>query len=200
MENAYKTFMAGFTTVQSPGAELDKDLRDWIAEGRIPGPRILTSLRSVTDQTGDPVADSRVHPQGDRRRRRLREDLRHRQHPGRRRPDDDRRADPRGVRRGEGARAALHRPCAGSRRREGRGSGGMYGDRARQPADRRSARSDGPARDVLRLEQPPAAAQLHREQGSSTSGAGTSPSRGSPSWRRGCRSATTPSNGRWPRR
>jgi len=54
MENAYKTFMAGFTTVQSPGAELDKDLRDWIAEGRIPGPRILSSLRAVTDQTGDP--------------------------------------------------------------------------------------------------------------------------------------------------
>ena len=54
MENAYRTLMAGFTTVQSPGAELDKDLRDWIAEGRVPGPRILTSLRSVTDQTGDP--------------------------------------------------------------------------------------------------------------------------------------------------
>ena len=53
-ENAYKTFMAGFTTIQSPGAELDKDLRDWIAEGRIPGPRILTSLRAVTDQTGNP--------------------------------------------------------------------------------------------------------------------------------------------------
>jgi len=54
MENAYQTFMAGFTTIQSPGAELDKDLRDWIADGRIPGPRILTSLRAVTDQTGDP--------------------------------------------------------------------------------------------------------------------------------------------------
>jgi imidazolonepropionase-like amidohydrolase len=54
MENAYKTLMAGFTTIQSPGAELDKDLRDWIADGRIPGPRILTSLRAVTDQTGDP--------------------------------------------------------------------------------------------------------------------------------------------------
>jgi imidazolonepropionase-like amidohydrolase len=54
LENAYQTLMAGFTTVQSPGAELDKDLRDWIAEGRIPGPRILTSLRAVTDRTGDP--------------------------------------------------------------------------------------------------------------------------------------------------
>src|SRR5262245_52044073 len=55
VENAYKTSVAGCTTIQSPGAELDKDLRDWIAEGRIPGPRILTSLRAVTDQTGDPA-------------------------------------------------------------------------------------------------------------------------------------------------
>jgi len=55
MENAFRTFMAGFTTIQSPGAEIDKDLRDWIADGRIPGPRILTSLRAVTDQTGDPT-------------------------------------------------------------------------------------------------------------------------------------------------
>ena len=61
VENAYKTFMAGFTTIQSPGAEMDKDLRDWINEGRVPGPRILTSLRAVTDQTGDSGADSRVH-------------------------------------------------------------------------------------------------------------------------------------------
>jgi imidazolonepropionase-like amidohydrolase len=53
-ENAYKTLLAGFTTIQSPGAELDRDLRDWIADGRIPGPRVLTSLRSVTEQTGDP--------------------------------------------------------------------------------------------------------------------------------------------------
>ena len=54
VENAYKTLLAGFTTIQSPGAELDKDLRDWIAEGRVPGPRVLTSLRSVTVDTGDP--------------------------------------------------------------------------------------------------------------------------------------------------
>lgn len=55
VENAYKTLMAGFTTIQSPGAELDRDLRDWIAEGRIPGPRVLTSLRSVNERTGDPA-------------------------------------------------------------------------------------------------------------------------------------------------
>jgi imidazolonepropionase-like amidohydrolase len=54
MENAYKILMSGFTTVQSPGAEIDKNLRDWIAEGRVPGPRILTSLRSITETSGTP--------------------------------------------------------------------------------------------------------------------------------------------------
>jgi imidazolonepropionase-like amidohydrolase len=54
IENAYKILMSGFTTVQSPGAPLDKDLRDWIADGRVPGPRILTSLRSINDNTGTP--------------------------------------------------------------------------------------------------------------------------------------------------
>jgi len=53
-ENAYKTLVAGFTTVQSPGNELDKDLRDWINDGRLPGPRILTSLRQIFDTTGTP--------------------------------------------------------------------------------------------------------------------------------------------------
>jgi len=52
--NAYRTLLAGFTTVQSPGAEVDKDLRDWIADRIIPGPRILTSLRAITDKTGTP--------------------------------------------------------------------------------------------------------------------------------------------------
>ena len=52
-ENAYATLMAGFTTVQSPGAALDKDLRDWIATGPLPGPRILTSLGAIT--SGSPM-------------------------------------------------------------------------------------------------------------------------------------------------
>lgn len=47
--NAYATLMAGFTTVQSPGNDQDKDLRDWIATGGVPGPRILTSLEPITD-------------------------------------------------------------------------------------------------------------------------------------------------------
>ena len=54
MENAYNILMSGFTTVQSPGAEIDKYLRAWTAENKVPGPRILTSLRSVNESTGTP--------------------------------------------------------------------------------------------------------------------------------------------------
>ena len=54
--NAYRTLMAGFTTVQSLGSPLDAALRDAIARGDVPGPRVLTSLRPVTAATGDPAA------------------------------------------------------------------------------------------------------------------------------------------------
>ncbi len=47
--NAWATLMAGFTTVQSLGAPDDKPLRDAINAGEIPGPRILTALRPITD-------------------------------------------------------------------------------------------------------------------------------------------------------
>jgi imidazolonepropionase-like amidohydrolase len=52
--NAYATLMGGFTTVQSVGAPLDGDLRDMIASGVIPGPRILTSLHQITENSGTP--------------------------------------------------------------------------------------------------------------------------------------------------
>lgn len=52
--NAYATLMGGFTTVQSVGSAIDGDVRDLINAGVIPGPRILTSLRAVTEATGDP--------------------------------------------------------------------------------------------------------------------------------------------------
>ncbi len=47
-ENAYVTMMAGFTTVQCVGDIRDKDLRDMIERGVLPGPRILTSLTPIT--------------------------------------------------------------------------------------------------------------------------------------------------------
>jgi imidazolonepropionase-like amidohydrolase len=53
-ENAYVTLLAGFTTIQSVGAANDVDLRDAIARGVIPGPRILTSIRSLNERSGDP--------------------------------------------------------------------------------------------------------------------------------------------------
>ncbi len=52
--NAYATLMAGFTTVQSLGSFADRDLRDAIARGVLPGPRVLTSLRAVNVGTGSP--------------------------------------------------------------------------------------------------------------------------------------------------
>lgn len=52
--NAYETLMSGVTTIQSPGSPEDKDLRDAIARGAVPGPRILTSLGSLSERSGTP--------------------------------------------------------------------------------------------------------------------------------------------------
>jgi imidazolonepropionase-like amidohydrolase len=54
-ENAYVTLMAGFTTVQSVGSASDKPLRDAIARGTLPGPRILTSLGSIGNAKWTPA-------------------------------------------------------------------------------------------------------------------------------------------------
>ena len=52
--NAWATLSGGFTTIQSVGAPEDGDLRDAIARGEIPGPRILTSLEPLDETTGPP--------------------------------------------------------------------------------------------------------------------------------------------------
>jgi len=49
MENAYTDLMAGVTTLQSVGSPIDRDVRDAINRGVLPGPRVLTSLRQITD-------------------------------------------------------------------------------------------------------------------------------------------------------
>src|SRR5262245_28151836 len=54
-ENAYMTLMAGFTTIQSPGSPSDVDLREAIARGVLPGPRILTSIRQINERSGTPA-------------------------------------------------------------------------------------------------------------------------------------------------
>lgn len=53
-DNAVLTLEAGFTTIQSPGSPEDKYLRDAVARGIIPGPRMLTSLEPLTEQSGAP--------------------------------------------------------------------------------------------------------------------------------------------------
>ncbi len=54
VDNAVLTLNAGFTTIQSPGSPDDAYLRDAVARGIIPGPRILTSLQPLTEKSGDP--------------------------------------------------------------------------------------------------------------------------------------------------
>src|SRR5262249_44038687 len=55
--NAWLTLMAGFTTVQSVGSPTDIPLRDSIAKGMLPGPRILTAVEPLQgrgDRSGTP--------------------------------------------------------------------------------------------------------------------------------------------------
>jgi imidazolonepropionase-like amidohydrolase len=49
LENAYVTLMGGFTTVQSVGSPIDKDIREAIQRGILPGARILTSLGGISN-------------------------------------------------------------------------------------------------------------------------------------------------------
>jgi imidazolonepropionase-like amidohydrolase len=46
--NAWKMLMDGFTTVQSVASPDDLTLRDFVAKGLIPGPRILTAVEPIT--------------------------------------------------------------------------------------------------------------------------------------------------------
>jgi len=55
--NAWLTLLAGFTTVQSVGSPTDVPLRDAIASGLLPGPRILTAVEPLEgrgEATGTP--------------------------------------------------------------------------------------------------------------------------------------------------
>ena len=52
--NAYATLMSGITTTQSLGSPEDRDLRDAINRGALPGPRLLTSLGSLSEASGTP--------------------------------------------------------------------------------------------------------------------------------------------------
>ena len=55
--NARATVMNGFTTVQSVGEPGDLDLRAMLAKDQLPGPRVLTSVRQITERTGAGTAN-----------------------------------------------------------------------------------------------------------------------------------------------
>ena len=52
--NAQRMLQAGFTTVQSVGGAEDAAVRDAIARGVMPGPRVITSLGSLNERAGTP--------------------------------------------------------------------------------------------------------------------------------------------------
>src|SRR5579872_7125333 len=52
--NAYATLMGGFTTIQSVGSPIDGPVRDLIERGVIPGPRVITSIHQINENTGTP--------------------------------------------------------------------------------------------------------------------------------------------------
>ena len=54
--NAWSMLHSGVTTVQSLGGPEDIPMRDAIAAGTLPGPRVITSVRAITAGTGDPDA------------------------------------------------------------------------------------------------------------------------------------------------
>lgn len=53
-ENAYQMLRAGFTTVQSIGGPEDAPLARAFARGILPGPRVISSLGSISASTGGP--------------------------------------------------------------------------------------------------------------------------------------------------
>ena len=55
-ENAWKMLRSGVTTIQSVGGAEDVPVRDAIAGGTLPGPRVLTSIRAINAGTGGPAA------------------------------------------------------------------------------------------------------------------------------------------------
>src|SRR3989454_4574206 len=59
LDNARKTLLAGFTTVQSVGSPQDKPLREAIAAGVVVGPRLLSSLSQLQggNQTPDQLRE-----------------------------------------------------------------------------------------------------------------------------------------------
>lgn len=157
--NLYATLMGGFTTVQSVGAELDGDLRDMIAAGALPGPRLLTSLRAITERTGTPAeirayVDKMKADGADLVKLFATASIRD---GGKMTMTPEQIAAACGEANRLGLRTLVHAAFAGGG--AGGGRGGMHVDRARDVSGRCDAEADGGEGRVLRS-QFPGAAQL----------------------------------------
>ena len=115
VENAVLTLDAGFTTIQSPGAMADKDLRDISRAASFPA-RACSRCSTPSQKRADTSQTSRAGARAKTTRRRPHQDLRVQEHPRRRRADDDRRTAPGGLRRSEalGLRTIVHAHSASS--------------------------------------------------------------------------------------
>ena len=164
-ENAWVTLMNGFTTVQSVGAASDKELRDAIARGVLPGPRILTSLGSMNERTGTPD-ELREYV---RKQKAAGADLikifasKSIREGGAQTMTDAQLAAACGEAKTQGLRTLVH--AHARRRGAGGGEGRLLAGRARRVRQRRRAEVHGRARRLLRSQHRPRAAELHREQG-----------------------------------
>ncbi len=152
--NAYAHLMAGFTTVQSLGALpdrtlLDRELRDWIAEGN-PGPRLLLTIGMARKSTGSPeeireFVRNAVSEGADVVKLFATASIRD----GGKQTMTDEQIQA-ALPRGQGFRKTFGRSRPRGGRRSGRGAGGLHDDRARKRPHRRRPRPDGGARHVLR--------------------------------------------------
>src|SRR3989441_11441062 len=62
MENGYRALLAGITTVQSIGSNLDRDVRDAIARGTLPRPREIPPPDWITPPAGGPAGSRPAAP------------------------------------------------------------------------------------------------------------------------------------------
>ena len=57
-ENAYVTLRSGITTAQSMGARIDGPIRDALARGVLPGPRLITTYEWITEGTEEELREA----------------------------------------------------------------------------------------------------------------------------------------------
>ena len=142
-ENAWNMLASGVTTVQSLGGPEDVPVRDALARGALPGPRVLTSIEPITAGSGGPEeirarVDALAEAGADVIKIFGSASIRVGGAPTLSQEQLDAAC---GRAREHGLRAVVH--AHGPRERAALGPRGMPADRARRPAGSRDARTPG---------------------------------------------------------